>query len=145
MPSAPSFIQLSQAALGDLSQPKPRYDRSALSVGIVHFGVGGFHRAHQAMYVDQLMNRGRALDWAICGIGLLPGDGPMRDALSAQDHLYTLVIKNPDGSIVPRVIGSIIDFVHAPDAPDEALARLVNPSVRIISLTITEGGYNFNQ
>lgn len=57
----------------------PRYDRSALTAGIVHFGVGGFHRAHQAMYLDRLMNAGRALDWAICGVGVLPGDAQAGD------------------------------------------------------------------
>jgi mannitol 2-dehydrogenase len=145
MAFASSAIELSQAALADLSVAKPAYDRSALSVGIVHFGVGGFHRAHQAMYLDALMNRGMALDWAICGVGLLPGDARMRDALAAQDYLYTLVVKNPDGSIDPRVIGSIVDFVHAPDDPEAVLRRLAEAAVRIVSLTITEGGYNFNQ
>ena len=97
------------------------------------------------MYLDALMNRGRALDWAICGMGLLPGDARMRDALAAQDYLYTLMIKHPDGSTDARVIGSIVDFVFAPDDPEAAVERLADPSVRIVSLTITEGGYNFNQ
>src|ERR1700761_9711025 len=78
--------------------PTPEYDRARVSVGIVHFGVGGFHRAHQAMYLDRLMNEGKALDWGICGVGVLPGDARMRDALVAQDFLYTLVAKHPDGS-----------------------------------------------
>jgi mannitol 2-dehydrogenase len=142
--TAPS-PELSQAALPGLSIEVPRYDRAELKVGIVHFGVGGFHRAHQAMYLDELMNRGLAHEWAICGMGVLPGDARMRDALAAQDFLYTLMVKHSDGSTDARVIGSIADFVHAPDDPDAAIERLADPAVRIVSLTITEGGYNFNQ
>src|SRR3954451_23147772 len=84
----------------------PTYDRRSLQVGIVHVGVGGFHRAHQAMYLDRLLNDGKALDWGICGVGVLPSDRRMADAMSAQDGLYTLVVKHPDGKLVPRVIGS---------------------------------------
>ncbi|UFU04024.1 mannitol dehydrogenase family protein [Ruania suaedae] len=120
----------------------PGYDRSGLRVGIVHVGVGGFHRAHQAMYLDRLMAEGTAHDWAICGLGLLPGDVRMRDALLAQDGLYTLVVKHADGHAEARVIGSIADYVYAPDDPERALARLTDPAVRIVSLTVTEGGYN---
>ncbi len=145
MAAARAPLALSQAALAELAVPAPRYDREALKVGIVHFGVGGFHRAHEAMYLDELMNRGEALDWAICGMGVLPGDARMRDALAAQDFLYTLAIKHPDGRVEARVIGSIVDFVHAPDDPAAAIERLADPAVRIVSLTITEGGYNFNQ
>ncbi|MCH8563701.1 mannitol dehydrogenase family protein [Nesterenkonia sp. YGD6] len=136
---------MSASVLPHLTLPTPNYDRSAVSVGVVHIGVGGFHRAHQAMYLDRLMNEGRALDWGICGMGVLPGDVRMRDALATQDHCYTLVLKHPDGSTDARVIGSIVDFVHAPDDPEAAVERLADPEVRIVSLTITEGGYNFNQ
>src|SRR5699024_9599869 len=73
--------------------PVPSYDRSRVTTGIVHFGVGGFHRAHQAMYLDTLMNAGKALDWGICGIGILPSDRRMADVMAAQDGLYTLVLK----------------------------------------------------
>ena len=76
----------------------PSYDRSAVRTGIVHFGVGGFHRAHQAMYLDRLMNDGKALDWGICGVGVLPQDAAMKSVMDAQDCLYTLVLKNPDGT-----------------------------------------------
>ncbi|MDR1432628.1 MAG: mannitol dehydrogenase family protein, partial [Propionibacteriaceae bacterium] len=124
---------------------RPGYDRAAVTVGIVHIGVGGFHRAHQAMYLDQLLSQGLARDWGICGMGVMPADARMRDALSTQDGLYTLVQKNPDGSQDVRVIGSIIDYVYAPDDPKAAVERLAAPNVRIVSLTITEGGYNFHQ
>ena len=82
---------LNQANLGSLSIPVPSYDRSQVTVGIVHFGVGGFHRAHQAMYVDQLMEQGKALDWGICGVGVMSFDLKMKEAMHAQDCLYTLV------------------------------------------------------
>lgn len=72
----------------------PNYDRSDITVGIVHFGVGGFHRAHQAMYVDRLLRRGEAREWGICGVGVLPGDRRMKDVLDAQDGLYTLALRH---------------------------------------------------
>ncbi|GAB3096101.1 mannitol dehydrogenase family protein [Isoptericola nanjingensis] len=122
----------------------PQYDRSRLRAGIVHLGVGGFHRAHQAMYLDRLMNAGQALDWAICGVGVLPHDARMRDALAAQDGMYTLVLKHPDGTLEGRVIGSIVDFLLAPDDPEAVLSTMASPEIRIVSLTVTEGGYNVN-
>jgi mannitol 2-dehydrogenase len=124
--------------------PVPSYDRSALRTGIVHFGVGGFHRAHQAMYLDRLMNEGKALDWAICGVGVMPADQRMRDAMNAQSGLYTLVVKHPDGHYEPRVIGSIKEYLYAPDDPEAVIEKMASPETRIVSLTVTEGGYNFN-
>ena len=140
-------VKLSTATLGELPAEvkRPAYDRSAVSPGMVHFGVGGFHRAHQAMYLDALMNRGEALDWGIIGVGLMPGDSRMRDAMSAQDNLYTLVVKHPDGELEPRVIGSMVEYLFAPDDPTAVLDRMVNPATRIVSLTVTEGGYHVNQ
>lgn len=132
------------AAIG-AETPVPTYDRTQVRTGIVHFGVGAFHRSHQAMYVDALMNQGEALDWGITGVGVLPQDRAMRDALKGQDCLYTLVIKHPDGSLEPRVIGSLVDYLFAPDDPEAVLAKLTDPAVRIVSLTITEGGYHVNQ
>lgn len=122
----------------------PSYDRSALSVGIVHFGVGGFHRAHQAMYLDRLMNAGKALDWAICGVGVMPSDAAMKKVMEDQDCLYTLVVKNPDGTREARVIGSIIEYLLAPEDPEAVIEKMASEQTRIVSLTITEGGYNFH-
>ena len=119
----------------------PAYERREVTGGIAHIGVGGFFRAHQAMYLDTLMNQGKALDWGITGIGLLPGDRRMRDVLHAQDCLYTLVVTDADGSVHPRVIGSIVDYLLAPDDPEATLRVLTDPATRIVSLTITEGGY----
>ncbi len=123
----------------------PAYDRSQVRSGIVHLGVGGFHRAHQAMYIDALMNRGEALDWGITGVGLMQQDRAMQEVMSAQDCLYTLVLKHPDGAVEPRIIGSIIDYLFAPDDPEGVLTRLVDPLTKIVSLTVTEGGYHVNQ
>ncbi len=120
----------------------PAYDRRQARVGVVHIGVGGFHRAHQAMYHDRLMNAGDGLDWGICGVGVMGPDRLMRDALEAQDGLYTLIVKHPDGTYQPRVIGSVLEYLFAPDDPDAVLGRLAEPSVRIVSLTVTEGAYD---
>src|SRR6188472_3039145 len=135
---------LNQANLGSLSIPVPSYDRSQVKVGIVHFGVGGFHRAHQAMYLDRLMEQGKALDWGICGVGVMPFDLKMKEAMQAQDCLYTLVEKAPDGSWEPRVIGSIVQYLYAPDDPEAVIEKMADPATRIVSLTVTEGGYNFH-
>ncbi len=138
--------RLSTASLPSLPESvgRPAYDRSALQVGIVHFGVGGFHRSHQAMFLDRLMNAGQALDWAICGVGVLPGDARMRDVMRAQDCLYTLELKHPDGERELRVIGSIAQYLFAPDDPEAVVERMCDPAVRIVSLTVTEGGYNMD-
>jgi mannitol 2-dehydrogenase len=109
---------------------------------MVHIGVGAFHRAHQAMYIDRLLDQGLAQDWGICGVGVLPADSKMRDALHAQDCLYTLVIKHPDGSLEPRVIGSIVQYLLAPDDPDAVIEKMAAEATRIVALTVTEGGYN---
>jgi mannitol 2-dehydrogenase len=137
---------LSAATLPALSgtMPVPGYDRSQVSTGIVHFGVGGFHRAHEAMYLDRLMNAGQALDWGICGVGVLPGDARMQTALDAQDRLYTLIVKHPDGSLEPRVIGSIVEYLFAPHDPEAVIEKMASPTTRIVSLTVTEGGYNID-
>jgi mannitol 2-dehydrogenase len=124
--------------------PVPDYDRGQVTSGIVHFGVGGFHRAHQAMYLDRLMNEDKALDWGICGVGVLPGDRRMKDIMDAQNCLYTLVVKHPDGTLEPRVIGSIVDYLFAPDDPDAVIEKMAAETTRIVSLTVTEGGYNIH-
>ncbi|MFC8177840.1 mannitol dehydrogenase family protein [Rhodococcus sp. NPDC057297] len=122
----------------------PTYDRSEVTAGIVHFGVGGFHRAHQAMYVDRLLQQGEASEWGICGVGVLPGDRKMKDVMDAQDCLYTLALKHADGTWDTRVIGSIVEYLFAPDDPEAVIEKMAAESTRIVSLTITEGGYNFS-
>jgi mannitol 2-dehydrogenase len=137
-------MKLTKANLPDIPIAKPSYDRDEISVGIVHFGVGGFHRAHQAMYVDRLLELGQAKEWGICGVGVLPGDRKMAKVMADQDCLYTLVAMNPDGSRDARVIGSIVDYRYAPDDPEVVIELIAAPTTRIVSLTITEGGYDID-
>ncbi|MGI4895260.1 MAG: mannitol dehydrogenase family protein [Janthinobacterium lividum] len=146
MTSTTTATPLTPANLAEIAArvPVPTYDRSAVTPGIVHLGVGGFHRAHQAMYLDRLMNQGAALDWGIRGIGVLPGDAMMNKVMAEQGGLYTLVLKDPDGSREPRVIGSILDFILAPEDPEGAIEAMADPQIRIVSLTVTEGGYNID-
>ncbi|NEK56734.1 mannitol dehydrogenase family protein [Geodermatophilus sabuli] len=120
----------------------PTYDRSRVRVGIVHLGVGGFHRSHQAMYVDRLLEQGQAQDWGICGVGVLPSDRRMAEVMAAQQGLYTLVVKHTDGTLDARVVGSIVEYLLAPDDPESVVERMAAATTRIVSLTVTEGGYN---
>jgi mannitol 2-dehydrogenase len=136
---------LSQQTLDQIAVPHPTYDRDAVRCGIVHLGVGGFHRAHEAMYVDSLLVAGQAQEWGITGVGLLAQDRRMHEVMREQDCLYTLMVKNSDGSLEPRVIGSVVDYLFALDDPEAVLARMADPATRIVSLTITEGGYHVNQ
>ncbi len=119
--------------------PVPTYNRSGLLPRMLHLGVGGFHRSHLAFYVHELAEAGS--DWGIRGLGILPGDLRMRDALVPQDYLYT-VVERGDGQPRPQVIGSIVDFVVAADDPEGFAAQIAEPSVEILSLTITESGYS---
>jgi mannitol 2-dehydrogenase len=120
----------------------PGYDRSQLRPRIVHIGVGGFHRAHLAMLCDALATRG-ASDWGIRGVGLLPGDAAMFDALSAQDCFYTLTRKSAS-VCETAVIGSIIDYRFAADDPTVAVDAIADPQTAIVSMTVTEAGYADN-
>lgn len=132
---------LSAATLGDLD-PRvliPRYDRGRLERSIVHIGVGGFHRAHQAVYLDDLCREG-VTDWAITGAGVLPGDMAMSDALVPQDYLYSLITRDSRATEV-RVVGSIVDYVVATPDIEPLREKLADPQTRIVSLTVTEGGY----
>ncbi len=133
--------RLSQNLLPQIAVPRPAYDRLGLITGIVHFGVGGFHRAHQAVYLDDLLNAGKAREWGICGVGLLGDDARMRDALVPQDSLYTVVTRDKGGDKA-RVVGSLTGYLLAPNDPERVLEMLVRPSTRLVTLTITEGGYN---
>lgn len=128
----------------DAAVARPGYDRGRIKTGIVHFGVGGFHRAHQAMFLDALMNQGKAFEWGICGVGVMPADRRMAEVMAAQDGLYTLILKHADGHYEPRVIGSIIDYKFAPDDPEGVLETMASADARIVSMTVTEGGYNFH-
>jgi mannitol 2-dehydrogenase len=121
---------------------QPNYSRDDITVGIAHFGVGNFHRAHQAVYLHDLFSQGIARDWGVCGIGVLTGDSRMRDALVAENYTYTHVERLANGTAKAQRIASIVDYLFAPDDPEAVLDLLTRPSLRIVSLTITEGGYN---
>jgi len=139
-------ISLNQQNLEQIGQqiPVPTYSRNNLKMGMVHIGVGGFHRAHQAYYSHKLQQNYDASDWGICGIGLRKGDQKINDVLKKQDGLYTLIVKHPNGKIEPQIIGSIIDFQLGAANAVPVVERMAHPDTKIISLTITEGGYNFN-
>jgi mannitol 2-dehydrogenase len=135
-------LELTQARITEIARrgvPVPAYDRRRLERRIVHVGVGGFHRAHLAVYADELASAGGT--WGIVGLGLLDQDARMAEILRAQDHLYTLIEKG-DGEPAAAVIGSIVGFVHAPPGADAEVAELVAaPETAILSLTVTEAGY----
>ncbi|OLF84840.1 MULTISPECIES: mannitol dehydrogenase family protein [Marinobacter] len=137
-------MKLNNSALDQLSPEVsvPAYERSNLRQGIVHIGVGGFHRAHEAVYTHQLLQAGGSPDWSICGVGLREGDRAMHQVLSAQDHLYTLIELGADRTNTLSVIGSITGFMFAPEEQDAVIEKMVSSEVKIVSLTITEGGYN---
>ncbi len=138
--------RLTESALGGFAGrvAVPSYDRGRLARSIVHIGVGGFHRAHQAVYLDSLAERGISTEWGERGVGLLPADKRMAEALLPQDCLYTLVVRDAAGDTA-RVVGSMTDYLFAPDDPERTLGALADPATRVVSLTITEGGYNVDQ
>jgi mannitol 2-dehydrogenase len=121
----------------------PSYDRSKLAPGIVHIGLGNFHRAHMAVYLDDLFGMGLNHDWAILGAGVREGDARMRDALKAQGCLSTVIELDPKGKSARRV-GSMIDFLAVEADNASLIAAMARPEIRIVSLTVTEGGYFIN-
>lgn len=135
-------MKLRDRALGDLPEgvSRPTYDRSALTPGIVHIGLGNFHRAHQAWYLHRLMQDGEARDWAILGAGVRPYDARMREKLMAQDCLTTLIALDPSGTSV-EVVGSMIGYLPIEEDNGALIRAMANPGIRIVSLTVTEGGY----
>ena len=122
----------------------PRYNRSLVKTGILHVGVGNFHRSHMAFFTDEILHHDNQSAWGICGVCLLETDRKMYGVLKEQNGLYTLIVKHPDGNISGRVIGSITDCLFAPENPEKVIAKLADPDTKIVSLTITEGGYNFD-
>ena len=118
----------------------PNYDRSKLTAGIVHVGIGNFHRAHQAWYLQQLMLLGQAQDWAICGASVRSQDKKLQASLTKQDFLTTLIELNPNGYSA-EVIGSIIDYIPIEANNSSLIKQLIRPEIRIVSTTITESGY----
>ncbi|MBV8456623.1 MAG: mannitol dehydrogenase family protein [Acetobacteraceae bacterium] len=137
--SPATLPRLSDALLPSLPAGvrRPAYDRRAVSLGIVHIGLGVFHRAHQAVYTDDCLANGE-LDWGIAGLSLRSSE--VRAALEPQDGLYTVLERSPDGNR-PRIIGAIQEAIAVPESSALALRRLSDPATRIISLTVTEKAY----
>ncbi|WP_245863678.1 mannitol dehydrogenase family protein [Caulobacter mirabilis] len=118
-----------------LQTRRPLYDRSKTTIGVVHFGPGAFHRAHQAVYFDRLL----AADprWAICGVSLRSSE--VQDALAPQDGLYTLLELGERTR--PRIIGALTQILVAPREPEAVAARLAAPTTHLVTLTVTQSGY----
>jgi len=116
------------------------YDRSDITPGIVHIGLGNFHRAHQSWYLHRLMQQGEAMDWGIIGAGVRAGDEAQRARLAAQDYLTTLFELDPKGRSA-EFTGSMVGFVPVEEDNAALIAQMANPAIRIVALTVTEGGY----
>ncbi|MEM9433177.1 MAG: mannitol dehydrogenase family protein [Pseudomonadota bacterium] len=119
---------------------RPHYDRASLTPGIVHIGLGNFHRAHQAWYLHRLMQNGQALGWAIIGASVRHEDAEQRLRLAGQDHLTTLIELDPTGTSA-EVVGSMVDYLPIEVGHGPLIQQMSDPMIRIVSLTITEGGY----
>ncbi|WP_085033171.1 mannitol dehydrogenase family protein [Ensifer aridi] len=135
------MTRLSRQTLGQLPKDvgRPNYDPARVTVGIVHLGIGAFHRAHQAAFTDAVLAQDPS--WGICGVSLRSPE--TRDALAPQDGLYTLKVQDGDGEEL-QVIGSVVELLCAPEDPEAVLRRMADPATRIVSLTITEKGYCHN-
>ncbi len=142
-------IPLSNETLAHLSKTvlSPGYDRDKISAGIVHIGVGNFHRAHEALYVDRCLHLPGQEGWGIVGVGLGESEEKLEKARAfrSQNGLYTLIEHAPNGDVEMRVIGALLDYLYAPSQTEAVLDRLAHPNTRILSLTISEGGYNINE
>ena len=139
-------MKLQNSTLSDLDKRihLPGYDRSALTAGIVHIGIGNFHRSHQAYILDRYIQKTNSLNWGICAVGLLPQDEQVCNRMEQQNCLYTLSEKKEDGSVNVSVIGSIIRCLHAPSDSQRVIQQMAATETKLITLTITEGGYNYN-
>ncbi len=118
----------------------PTYDRKALRAGIVHIGLGNFHRAHQAWYLHRLFELGLCHDWAIIGAGVRRNDALTRERLIAQDCMTTLIELDPAG-MSAEICGSMIDYLPVEDGNGALIRAMTDPAIRIVALTVTEGGY----
>lgn len=125
---------------------KPKYDRKNLKPGILHVGVGNFHRAHLEDYLNTLFGKDSSqMDWAVSGAMLLPGDKDLYEALKESDGRYTLTICGRDGKDQAKEIDSLVEVNWVGDDPQKILGKMADPNTRIISMTITEGGYNIDR
>ena len=143
------MIKLSRATLKSFRPgvTRPLYNRDRLRPGIVHFGVGNFHRVHQGLAIETCLHHPGHEDWAICGVGLM--DGPAArakaEAYKSQDNLYTVTELTSPAPRHTQIVGAMVEYMHGPASPEAVLARLADRATRIVSLTITEGGYNIDE
>ena len=137
-----NLLPLSNASLKDINKEirVPRYDRDKITPGIVHIGVGNFHRAHQCWYLHRLMQEDLALDWGIIGAGVRLADEHQRLKLKKQDYLTTLIELDPT-ECSAEVVGSLIGFVPVEENNSALIEQMTDAEIRIVSLTVTEGGY----
>ena len=122
----------------------PTYDRDSVTEGILHIGVGGFHRSHQALYVEKMLQLHGAKEWAICGVGIMPQDATMHKALTAQDNLYSL-FERDNKECTARLIGSLKSYIFGPENAESVFHKMADPAIKIVTLTATEGGYYCHQ
>lgn len=121
------------------------YNREQVKAGIVHIGVGNFHRAHEAYYTNQLLEDTTQQRWGICGVALLPGDERLFKTLQKQDNEYTLTVCGRDGQDEAYQIGSLVELIWGVENPDAVINKIANEDIKILTLTITEGGYNLDK
>lgn len=140
------LLQINQKNLPLIAEKikSPTYNRGQIKTGIVHIGVGGFHRAHQAYYIQQLLEKMGVVEWGICGVGIREADRKMYEVLRKQEGLYTLLVRHPDGKITTTIIGALTDMLLGVAQPEKVIDKMAHRDTKIVSLTITEGGYNFN-
>lgn len=135
-----TFIHTSHSSLISFG-----YCRDRVRTGIVHIGVGNFHRAHEEFYINHLLQDPVQQDWGICGIALLPEDEPLYRALKSQDNLYTLTVCGRNGKDIAYEIGSLKEMIWGIENPEAVIAKIASPEIKILTFTITEGGYNLDK
>lgn len=121
------------------------YERRNIEVGIAHIGVGNFHRAHEEYYTNLLLEYPDQREWGICGIALLPSDEKLVEALRSQQGEYTLTVCGRNGSDEVFRIGSLVELLWSVENPEAVIAKLADPAIKVITMTITEGGYNLDK
>ena len=131
------MLRLNQQNKPDRKIKFPNYKISKIKTGIVHLGIGAFHRAHQAFYTDQVLEKDGG-DWAICGVSLKRPE--VRDQMVPQDGLYSLVEQDASGNPI-KIIGAVKEVLFAPEDPGTVLKTMACPNTRVVSLTVTEKGY----
>ncbi|MFI3332732.1 MAG: mannitol dehydrogenase family protein [Rikenellaceae bacterium] len=121
------------------------YSRESITAGILHFGVGNFHRAHLECYTSALLNDEEQSSWGVCGAMIMPQDETLYRALKSQKSIYSLTVCGRDGKNQTEWIGSLVELLWSGEDVEAIINKVADPAIRIISLTITEGGYNIDK